>query len=161
MSQLLITKRKVGQAVVAHAFTSSAWRQTLAVSQFKARLVYRVTSRKARDTQRNTDSINKPKQNQGKLSLAAGWGTSPECFNILELVNCSPKAEMVGRSGRKSCAPGWLIIYFLICKLPTIWKSLHKATAFIKSSEVSTVVSASARPLTPSRTADPRKSRCC
>jgi len=42
------------------------------ISEFKARLVYRVTSRKARDTQRNPDSINKPKQNQGKLSLAAG-----------------------------------------------------------------------------------------
>lgn len=42
------------------------------ISEFKARLISRMSSRKARATQRNPDSINKPTQKQGKQSSAAG-----------------------------------------------------------------------------------------
>jgi hypothetical protein len=72
------------RAVVAHAFNPSTWEAEAGrFSEFKASLVYRVSSRTARATQRNPVSKNKTKQtnkqkqktqtNKQNQPLFKGW----------------------------------------------------------------------------------------
>jgi hypothetical protein len=57
--------------VVAHTFNPSTWEAEAGrFQEFEASLVYKVSSRKARATQRNPVSKNKTKQNSLKKSPA-------------------------------------------------------------------------------------------
>jgi hypothetical protein len=58
-------QQDLGRAVVAHAFNPSAW-EAEAGGFLSLSLVYRVSSRTARATQRNPVSKNKTKQNKTK-----------------------------------------------------------------------------------------------
>jgi hypothetical protein len=56
-------KSNLSQDMVAHVFNSSTWGAEIGGSlEFKASLVYRVSSRKSRLTQRNSASKNKNKK---------------------------------------------------------------------------------------------------
>jgi hypothetical protein len=59
-------------AVVAHAFNPSTWEAEAGrfrISEFEASLVYRVSSRTARATQRNPVSENKNNNNNKKANV--------------------------------------------------------------------------------------------
>jgi hypothetical protein len=76
ISPCIVLGAKLGLngAVVAHAFIPSIWEaRGRRISEFKASLVYRVSSRTARATQRNPVS-KKQKQNKTKQKyLGLGW----------------------------------------------------------------------------------------
>jgi hypothetical protein len=62
--------------MVAHAFNPSTWEaEAGGFSEFEASLVYRVSSRTARATQRNPVSKNKQKKKKKKKKKKPTWPT--------------------------------------------------------------------------------------
>jgi hypothetical protein len=61
-----LLKNEDTQGVVAHAFSQHSGGRGKKISEFEASLVYKVSSRTARATQRNPVSQNKTKQNKTK-----------------------------------------------------------------------------------------------
>ena len=51
--------------MVAHAFNPNTWKAE--VGELEASLVYRASSRTARDTQRNKHCLSKPKRGKGEV----------------------------------------------------------------------------------------------